>query len=363
MEPTNIFKLIDKIDTPLHIKNLLIEFARNFDLQESLVWKREVIQTDSDYHCNILLARGRVDLSLTSDENEHELSSAELICLFNYYYFPILFESSYFIFRKIWDSNFEHYFTNDNCLVFIDLGCSTLPSSLAFAETFNHFKCKDSIWKNREYKDDYSINSYIFFDESRVGLGYTNDFVNNHSGSELYVENESSVFFNHTSEPVYRTHYCPCTDIFIDGVVHKYNDGSFKINIPFIETFEKYILKSFELRNHMDKFFPCQRYISKFSEFISIIFNLTELRFTSFFDVENLIEKVNQILQEYPSANLAIVYQSDAEISDENWDLFKSKIHLKSILRDEFRLIIDESLKVKYEILLTTRFSSLKDKN
>ena len=95
----SIFSLLKKLDTPNQIKKLLIQFIEDFDSQESNAWNREVKQTDAKYHCDILLSNGRLDISSKWNKNEHELSGNELICIFNYYYFPILFESSFFIYQ------------------------------------------------------------------------------------------------------------------------------------------------------------------------------------------------------------------------------------------------------------------------
>jgi hypothetical protein len=355
----SVFRLLEKIDTPNQIKKLLIQFIEDFDSQESNAWNREVKQTDAKYHCDILLSNGRKDISSKWNKSDYELSSNELICLFNYYYFPTLFESSFSLFQKIWDSDFEHYFTKNNSLIFIDLGCSTLPSSLAFAEAFNQSKYKERIWKDRELINDYFINSYVFFDGSN-NAGYISDFIRKYTGVELDSENLIPKFFNHAIEPIYHTHYCLCTDVFIQGTVHKYTNGCFKIEFPFSDAFEKYNSKAFELRNSMDRFFPFNKYISKYTENLSIIINITELRFSNFFDVDDLIKTVNKIFTEYSNTNLAIIYQSFSDtFNEKKWEIFKSTINIKMIIKDEFELSIDNSKKIKYEILFSSKFKSL----
>jgi len=364
MKQEYIYKLLNEADTPVQIRNLLTEFVRDFEMQNSIAWNREVKQTDVNYHCENILLAGRVDFTSKYNKNKHELSNSELICLFNYYYFPILLEGSYFLFGKIWDSNFEHYFTKNNSLIFIDLGCSTLPSSLAFSQVYDRFKCNNSIWKARDLRDEYHINSYVFFDNSIGSTGYIKDFIDKHTGMELESAKTTSTFFNHTVEPFYSTNYCPCTDIFLEGDIHSYTGGNFNIKVPIIELFEKYTSKSFQLRNDMDRYFPFSKYILKYSQNLSFLLNISELRFSSSFDVNALVENVNQIIKEYPNVNLAIIYQSfDDAKRDEKWEDLKSAINFKIITKGEFSLPLDKSKSVRFEILLRTQYEQLTNDN
>jgi len=360
MENENIFRLLDKSDTPIKIKKLLNQFIDDLNSQQSSAWKREVQQTDSNYHRDILLDNGRVDISSKWNKNEYELSSNELICLFNYYYFPILFECSFSIFQKIWDSDFEHYFTKNNTLIFFDLGCSTLPSSLAFSEICDRNNKRNCIWKERELLKNYFINSYIFFDNYNISSLYVKDFLEKHTGIRQDELNTIPKFFNHSFEPIYLTNYYPCTDVFVQESVYEFTDtGGFKIEFPLIDVFEKYNSKAFELRNSMDGFFPFNKYILKYNENISIIINITELRFFDY-DVNELIKAVNKIFTDYPNANLSIIYQSfsDKQI-DYKWDYFKATLNLKMIKKEDFDLLIDCSKRVKYEILFASKYKDI----
>jgi hypothetical protein len=364
MKQEYIYKLLNEAGTPVQIRNLLNEFVRDFEMQNSDAWYREVKQTDVNYHCENILLAGRVDFTSKYNKNKHELTNSELICLFNYYYFPILLEGSYFLFRKIWDSNFEHYFTKNNSLIFIDLGCSTLPSSLAFSLVYDSFKSNNSIWKARDLKDEYHINSYVFFDKSIGSTAYIKDFIDKHTGMELESAKSTSTFFNHTVEPFYRTNYSPCTDIFLEGNIHSSKGGNFNITVPIIELFEKYAINSFQLRNGMDRYFPFSKYVLKYSQNLSFLLNISELRFSNSFDVNSLVENLNQIIKEYPDVTLAIIYQTfDGAKTDKKWEDFKSSINFKIITKGEFSLPLDKSKSLCFEILLRTQYDQLTNEN
>ena len=52
MENENIFRLLDKPDTPIKIKKLLNQFIDDLNSQQSSAWKREVQQ---DHFINFML--------------------------------------------------------------------------------------------------------------------------------------------------------------------------------------------------------------------------------------------------------------------------------------------------------------------
>jgi hypothetical protein len=123
----------EEINKSRIVINLLKSFDYDFNNQSSTNWLKEVINTDNEYHRKVLLKQGRCNF----DTPPNGLTSEELICLYNYYYFGMHFQSSFWLFNHIWNSGFAVMFIINRDPIFIDLGCGTLASSIAFSQTIN----------------------------------------------------------------------------------------------------------------------------------------------------------------------------------------------------------------------------------
>jgi hypothetical protein len=120
-------------ETPEAVRSLLQEFVKEFENRNSDIWIREVKNRDSKHHRETLLKRGGCDF----DNPTHELTSDELICLYNYYYFPMHFQSSYWLYNLLFKGGLDKIFISNLAPVFIDYGCGTLSSSIAFSCAYN----------------------------------------------------------------------------------------------------------------------------------------------------------------------------------------------------------------------------------
>jgi hypothetical protein len=113
---------INDPETPNKVKDLLKGFDYDFNNQISEIWKNEVTNNGSEYHRKTLLKQGRCDF----DNPTNGLTSEELICLYNYYYFAMHFQSSFWLYNHIWNSGFAVMFIINKNPIFIDLSCGTL---------------------------------------------------------------------------------------------------------------------------------------------------------------------------------------------------------------------------------------------
>jgi hypothetical protein len=100
---------------PEIVINLLKSFDYDFNNQSSTNWLKEVINTDNEYHRKVLLKQGRCNF----DTPPNGLTSEELICLYNYYYFGMHFQSSFWLFNHIWNSGFAVMFIINRDPIFI----------------------------------------------------------------------------------------------------------------------------------------------------------------------------------------------------------------------------------------------------
>jgi hypothetical protein len=122
---SNIHKFIEDESTPEPIKWLFRRFVSEFDRQNSSAWYEQVKSTSSEYHRKTLLKQGRCNF----DMPKHNLTGKELIILYNYYYFPMHYQSSFEIFSTLIT---QYLKSNNNTFFFHDYGCGTLSSTMAF---------------------------------------------------------------------------------------------------------------------------------------------------------------------------------------------------------------------------------------
>jgi hypothetical protein len=120
-----IHKFIEDTVTPEPVKYLFSCFVYAFEKQDSINWNKHVKQTTNEYHRKTILKQGRCDF----DKPPLNLTSEELIVLYNYYYFPMHFQSSFEIYKKLFEEQVE--FQNQT-FFFHDFGCGTLSCTLAF---------------------------------------------------------------------------------------------------------------------------------------------------------------------------------------------------------------------------------------
>ena len=367
MERTEIHNLINSPNTPLAIKELLKKFITEFDNQNSSAWCLNVLSKDKKHHCYSLLNKGSGVISQAHNKSDKELSKDELICLYNYYYFPILFESTYLIYSELWDGTFEVAFASDNALVFMDFGSSTLPVSLAFSEVFKNNKpttfweapedlnpIKSSIWKEQNLSD-FPIVSY-FFRDSDFNY-YAEDFIKHIDRSadwDMYfniLETGVSDLF----PPLFNVVYPRNSSWFLDNFTFSY--GRHKLNIELGDISFNYINNVKKIQENSWIYYTPEPFQELFNQNKSIILNINYFRSLSNFNFEKMIEEVNDILKENKRNNVAILFQNNGNEELQNkWDIFKSGVSMKSIKSGVINLTCNTKIQISYEVLFRSKY-------
>ena len=127
-----IHKFIEDKEIHEPVQWLFRRFVKEYNDQNSSAWNKYVRQNTDEYHRKTLLKQGRCDF----DKPPYNLTSAELIVLYNYYYFPMHFQSSYEIFNNIFE---QHLDLENKTIFFHDYGCGTLSSTMAFGASFQKY--------------------------------------------------------------------------------------------------------------------------------------------------------------------------------------------------------------------------------
>ena len=348
-----IHNLIELPETPSGIRALLEEFVKEFESQNSIAWNKEVIATDKKYHCHTILKKGMGEISQSYDKKEDELSGDELTCLYNYYYFPILFESTFLIYKEIWDNAFSNAFLNNNALIFADIGRSSLPVSLAFSEVFKFNKPHDSIW-NEGHIMEFPLISYFLSENSRYLEDFSHEIISNYCLRCLESQEEidhSSGIFPPLFNIIFPGNHPMCLDNFTFG----YNRHSLKIELD--EVTNKYIDVTRYIEGNSFIWFSSPVFIDSFSTNKSFLININYLRSVSAFNFEKKINEINELLLIYKTHNIAIIYQNNGNLELESkWQMFKSNIAMNSIKKGAVKLNCNKNIEISYEILFRSKF-------
>lgn len=343
-----IHKFIEDKSTPEPEKWLFRRFVSEFDEQNSIAWNEHVKSRDSEYHRKTLLKQGRCDF----DKPKHNLTGKELIVLYNYYYFPMHYQSSYEIFSIFFKKYFD---SKSNIFFFHDYGCGTLSSTMAFGcclqkfiygymteselisnnekidylrpilyeYTYNHidllnhllyFKATDTfgcietheigLIRNAgeiQYFDlPPFVNGYNLFDISKEIQSFLDDFLQ----ENFYAEPNQNYFLNTAS----------CTDghFYFPNVADKFYVGDFGT--------EPITFKSF-----------CNHQKISTNE-VNVIINFSYVLASESIN----IEKIKALIEEYQKTgcNLIIVNQNpDLDILNSKWEELKKLLNYKSIIK------------------------------
>lgn len=343
---SSIHKFIEDESTPEPIKWLFRRFVSEFDRQNSSAWYEQVKSTSSEYHRKTLLKQGRCDF----DKPKHNLTGKELIVLYNYYYFPMHYQSSYEIFSIF----FKQYFdSKSNTFFFHDYGCGTLSSAMAFGAclqqhlnymtegeiiennkinylrpigyeySYNHIDVLNHMSYIKEfnsfpYIEKYElgkirnaggiqyfdlpdfVNGYYLFDISSEIINYLDEFLQ----ENCYVENYQNYFYNTSA----------CTDghFYFLNIADKFYCNCNKFCA------EPLAFKSF-----------CNDQKKTPSE-VNVIVNFSYVLASESVNVEN----IKALIVEYQKTgcNLIIINQNpDLDILNHKWEELKNGINFKHV--------------------------------
>ena len=350
MGTSEIHNLIALPETTSEIRFLLQEFVKEFESQNSIAWNKKVKATNKKYHCHELLKKGLGEISQSYNKKSDELSGEELVCLFNYYYFPILFESSFEIFSRIWDSKFEHRFISNNALVFIDIGCRTFPSSLAFSQIYNQKIQNQSIWgANSTEPFEFNINSYVFIDESPYISSYIDNYFSEHFSAREYRNHWT---FNISPLDIFPTGIQPVTDVFHVADRMIFDNGLLIDSFHLLKIKEKYFARAFDLLESIDSGFPFHNLVDSFNHNKSVIININYLGSVHFFDVEEITFAIKRLISTNDKTNFAIIFQNNGNLDLQlKWEELKENLGVRSVSEGQIKLAISPLIKINYEIL------------
>jgi hypothetical protein len=390
---------INDIETPSIVKGLLQGFVYSFENQRSEIWVREVKNKDAEYHRKVLLKQGRCDFDIPTNG----LSSEELICLYNYYYFAMHFQSSYWLFNHIWNSGFAVMFIINKNPIFIDLGCGTLASSIAFAQTISQqvninmfkenpmlfnteirinqaFRLPDTRYNfseqeliaidNREHHSVFSSfyhlsqqgATYLFADISIKILDFIYAFIS----EQKFITGERNLFTTSgiMTKNIWKTvliedgHW---TNNFLFDTFHIFNGLNHKEYKPLyydeIKDYIEYYKSGW--KNEPNKKPKELSTIVKNNLNNPIIINCSYLFASNSINIDEVAEFVNNIVESH-NENICLIYQNpDTEALNRNWQQFKLKVSLKSIAKGVAPIKFYGSSKVRFEVLFKSKFGKL----
>ncbi len=358
MERTEIHNLIALPETPSGIRFLLIEFVKEFESQNSIAWNKEVKATNKKYHCHTLLKKGIGKIIFNKGFTEEKLSRDEISCLFNYYYFPIVFDSAYLIFNTIWDRRFEDFFINNNALIFIDLGADLIASSIAFGQIYKDKLHNNSIWDKSDV-EKYYFNSYVLINESNLCNNRQKLTVLNRG--TLDCQHPDSGFeyeiFNLINNPIWPSHEFIISDIFMDGQVSNFSNGTKSFDFNYYELKIKLFNKLTFINENYDGTLPTFQLIEKFDNNKCFLININFIETSRIFDNDNIYLFFKRLFVEYKQTDFAIIFQNNGNEELQNkWDIFKSSVAMKSIKSGVIKLTCNSKIHISYEVLFRSKY-------
>jgi hypothetical protein len=328
-----IHKFIEDKETPEPITWLFRRFVSEFDEQDSIAWNKQVKQTTDKFHRKTLLKQGRCDF----DKPQLNLTSEELIVLYNYYYFPMHFQSTFEIYNKLFE---EHEEFENKTFFFHDYGCGTLSSSMAFGACFQKHNLSELENQNEFKYNHIDVLSHLHFYVAESTFGDVR------SGELGIIRNAANIqYFN---LPNLINGYC-LNDISttITKFLERFLAESF-----YAEPYQYYFFNTafctdshFYFGNVSDKFYlgnfgydPIQPFKSFCnSQFKSTNEIVVILNFSYVLASESIeIESINSIINEYTKTGcrLIIVNQNpDLDSLNTKWEVLKNSLTFSNTIK------------------------------
>lgn len=365
-----IHKFIEDKDIHEPLQWLFRRFVSEYNDQNSVAWNKHVKQNTDEYHRKTLLKQGRCDF----DKPPYNLTSAELIVLYNYYYFPMHFQSSY----EIYNSIFEHHLCLENTTIFFhDYGCGTLSSTMAFGASFQKNKLSTLDQGTRqvelfEHLDEFykygniDVLSHLLFytDENHGDVSWhelgeirnagsiqyfnlpslINGFCLNDISTSIKSFLQAFLKENFFTEPNqnYFFNVADCTDshFYFPNIADKFYVGNFSydpIN-PF---------KSFCNSQHKD------------TKDLVVIINFSYVLASDSVEIETINSMINEYLK--TGCSLIIVNQNpDLDSLNKKWELLKDKVkYVKSIKGLQSIKHFGSKSKSRFEVIFPTTIELL----
>ena len=337
---------IEENGTPEAVKNLMQEFVNNFENHNSDAWIREVKKRSSEHHCKILLKEGRCDF----DNPSHGLTSEELICLYNYYYFPMHFQSSYWLFDEMWNKGFEELFITNYNPIFIDFGCGTLASSIAFMFIIENNLKKDiqllGLQKNKFNEFSYPIELPPYFMTTDIAQMFYKDI-----GTKALIDtsilelNSQTYVFIDTSNNVLD---------FARNLMSRNQKDTFEVS-------DGHFIGWINLTKY--NYIQSEKNMLEFNKHThsnnSIIINFSYVFASESLVTAKIVDYVVKLISINPKVNICVFYQNpDLDQLNTKWEEFKEKVPFKSIAKGVKTIKHYENSKIRYEVLFKSKFDN-----
>ena len=367
-----IHKFIEDKEIHEPVQWLFRRFVSEYNDQNSVAWNKHVKQNTDEYHRKTLLKQGRCDF----DKPPYNLTSAELIVLYNYYYFPMHFQSSY----EIYNSIFEQHLDLENKTVFFhDYGCGTLSSTMAFGASFQKYKLSPTENKIKQTNFFESLENEFVYKYNNIDVlshlyYYTDENNGDVSSSELgQIRNAGSIqYFN---LPNLINGFC-LNDISVS--IKSFLQEFLKENC-FAEPYQDYFFNvadctdsHFYFPNIADKFYvgnfsydPVQPFKSfcnsqkRATKDHVVIINFSYVLASDSIDIDSINSMINEYLK--TGCSLIIVNQNpDLDSLNKKWELLKDKVeYVKSIKSLQPIKHFGSKSKSRFEVIFPTNIKNM----
>lgn len=316
---SHIHKFIEDKDLSKAVRNLFRDFVNEFDSQSSLQWEEHVTTKKDIYHRKRILSQGRCNF----DKPPFNLSQEELRVLYNYYYFPMHFQSSYSIYSRFFEENLQIK-PNDKTFFFHDYGCGTLSSTIAFSKAYidknqsKRRRINPIDWLNYVCNfqgEDYTVKKVHEFENTGGALGFS--VSQNINGFWLQDISQSVIEYN-----VKKQHPTKRLDFFNCGIVYDEEFGNKIIT-------DKFYFGNFELITPYQSFLNFSR--KKNSE-ICIILNFSYVLASSSINIKKIIHLISLYLD--TGSNLLVVNQNpNTNYLNLKWEEIKTEVKYKKSIK------------------------------
>lgn len=333
-------------------------FINEFNKQNSDAWRIHVESKDHSYHRVVLLQQGRCDF----DKPPYNLTSEELIVLYNYYYFPMHYQSSYEIFTEL---IFQEIIDYNSAFFFHDFGCGTLSSTMAFSESLSKsFRSATTSsldsgffkFDSHEYSkiDSWDIFSFYFNDEIKSSI----------ESFKTASHTEHLSKFDNFKLPLYLDGYwLNDKSIKIKEYIKKLLLQNFNFDIEAEDLFNQSEQSNYDSKIVCDKFYVGQfdSNLAPFQSFCktrnlktnqpTVIINFSYVLASTSIDIksiENLIKDYQEL-----GCKLVIINQNpDLDSLNKNWEILKSKLHYIYLSKGTIQLKhLTNKSKSRYEVI------------
>lgn len=313
-----INEIIRHSSTPTEIKTLFQEIVSDYDNQKSRAWLTELYlnQTGDRYklhhHTKRILKQGKV----LFDKPTHKLTSKEIILLYKYYYFPMHFTSSFWLYDKYYSLGFSKYLTNTNP-IFIDFGCGTFTSAVALSSVIK----KHILPTN-------SLNNQNIHNQEEFGIYY----IGIDNSKSVLIENREFLRLNQSFHSLWNCHKTKHEERYTDF----FSIVAAEENNKVFEIIDEYIINRtlpLPYKHTITNGISPINYKNIYNNEFVIILNFSYLFGSDSLVVDELVNFVNQLIIKYSYLKICAFYQNTTHPkNNRNWHIFKEKVHMKSIL-------------------------------